>query len=192
MSDIFISYSHRDAQRVQELVDLLRNRGWTVWYDERIQVGAEFDTAIENALEQAKCAVVVWSENACRSAWVRAEAELALDAQKYLPVCIDPGAQLPIRFRQIQTAMIFDFNPQNEALERFLTDIKNFIHPSPAAVQDDSPISPFGKLTIVPGKWRIETRVMGGLFKAHYNLDLKPNGDVFGSGKMGIFGGDLI
>lgn len=188
MSDIFISYSHRDSERVQQLVDLLRERGWTVWYDERILVGTEFDKEIEKALSDAKCAIVVWSEHACKSAWVRAEAEMALDALKYLPVCIDPGAQIPLRFRQIQTAMIFDFEEQTNQLERFLADIKNFMHPTSPPRNEST--AQEGLLAIVPGKWRIETRVMGGLFKAHYNLDLKPNGDVFGNGKLGIFGGD--
>jgi hypothetical protein len=86
--------------------------------------------------------------------------------------------------------MIFDFEAQANELERFLADIKNFIHPASVPPQRDEATAQEGALAIVPGKWKIETRVMGGLFKAHYNLDLKPNGDVFGNGKVGIFGGD--
>jgi hypothetical protein len=190
MSDIFISYSHRDAERVEKLIGLLRARGWSVWYDNRIKVGTEFDEEIEKALSDARCAVVIWSEAACRSAWVRAEAEMALEAHKYLPVCIDPGVQLPIRFRQIQTAMLFDLEQDTDALKRFLAELADFIYPTSASSKDQASAFQTGKLRIVPGKWRIETRLIGGLLKAHYNLDLKPNGDVFGSGKVGIFGGD--
>jgi hypothetical protein len=189
--DIFLSYSHQDYERVQKLLKLLKSQDWSVWFDERIRSGTEFDQEIENALSTAKCVVIVWSRHSINSSWVRAEAEQAFEAQKLVPICIDPNTKIPLHFQQIQTAMIFDLDERSKKLERFLSDIQYVITTKNVYTEAEDGSEEQSDLVIVPGKWTIETKVLFGLLRAVYRMELKPNGDVFGNAKMGIFGGDF-
>ncbi|MEZ4659112.1 MAG: toll/interleukin-1 receptor domain-containing protein [Caldilineaceae bacterium] len=72
--DIFLSYSRRDAAIMQRLHADLRSEGFAVWIDEGLEPGtAHWQTAIEEAIEQARCMVVILTPNAKRSHWVQSE-----------------------------------------------------------------------------------------------------------------------
>jgi hypothetical protein len=61
MYDVFISYASEDGARVRPLAEALQRKGLSIWWDRRIIAGQQFDQAIEEALENAKCVVVCWS-----------------------------------------------------------------------------------------------------------------------------------
>src|SRR3954471_13691840 len=99
MADIFISYASADRPTARRLAKALEACGWSVWWDHRnLHGGQPFDDVIEEAVSTARMVVVVWSQNSIKSAWVRAEAALALDEKKLVPFRIDM-ASLPFRFR---------------------------------------------------------------------------------------------
>jgi hypothetical protein len=54
MSDIFISYSRQDKERVAALASALQVRGWSVWWDIEILTGGEpaIDGQVAAAFEQ--------------------------------------------------------------------------------------------------------------------------------------------
>jgi WD40 repeat protein len=88
---VFISYASRDVKTARELEDLLRSDviGQQVWRDER---AIERDWSREVAEELAACraVVLVWSEDAVRSEWVRHEWLTARALEKpIVPVMID-------------------------------------------------------------------------------------------------------
>ena len=103
MSDIFVSYSSADRDRVEPLANALRAEGWSVWWDRTIPAGQNYHEVIEAALAAARCVIVVWSAESIKSEWVRAEAEDGQQRHLLVPVRID-GAVPPLIFRQIQTA----------------------------------------------------------------------------------------
>jgi hypothetical protein len=70
MSDIFLSYANEDLPRVLPLVRALERRGWSVWWDRAILPGRTYDIVIEEALEAARCVIVVWSNTSVTSDWV--------------------------------------------------------------------------------------------------------------------------
>ena len=74
MADIFISYARADRKNVRPFAEALEKKGWQVWWDLRIRSGSSFDRVIEQALEEARCVIVIWSHNSVKSNWVRAEA----------------------------------------------------------------------------------------------------------------------
>jgi len=102
MSDVFISYGSGDRDRVAPLVEAIERRGWTVWWDRKIDAGTAFDREIEKALDDASCIIVIWSEESVESDWVRNEATEGLERGILIPVLIDP-VRPPLAFRRTQT-----------------------------------------------------------------------------------------
>jgi formylglycine-generating enzyme required for sulfatase activity len=108
MADIFLSYAREDLQRVLPLVRALEERGWSVWWDRTIPPGRRFAKVIEEALEAARCVVVVWSTASVDSDWVEIEASEGRQRDILVPVRID-DVRIPFQFRGIQTANLSDW-----------------------------------------------------------------------------------
>ena len=70
---IFVSYAHRDADRVYPILQRLHDMGYRIWYDEGIDPGNEWLSDIADALFQCSQFVVMISENAVRSINVKKE-----------------------------------------------------------------------------------------------------------------------
>jgi hypothetical protein len=103
VADLFVSYAREDQARVTALVDLLESRGWSVFWDRDIPPGRTWRSHIGQALEQARCVVVAWSEHSIRSDWVIDEAEEAKHRGVLVPVLLD-AVRPPHGFRSIQAA----------------------------------------------------------------------------------------
>ena len=67
----FISYAREDRDRAAKLAVALEARGWSVWWDPKIQAGQSFDEIIERELAAADCVVVLWSKHSIASEWVK-------------------------------------------------------------------------------------------------------------------------
>ena len=90
MSDVFISYSRSDKEKVADLVGRLKGRGLDVWWDDDgIQSGRDWTADLETRIRNASSVVVVWSRGSIGSLMVRAEAVLAFDLKKARPVRIE-------------------------------------------------------------------------------------------------------
>ena len=102
MTDIFISYSRSDRERVARLAEALQSSGYSAWWDNDLAGGVEYSREIESRINAAKAVVVIWSATSIESAWVADEAELGRDAGKLVPLVID-DVQPKIGFRQFQS-----------------------------------------------------------------------------------------
>jgi adenylate cyclase len=99
--EVFMSYARPSATLAVAAAEVLRREGHTVWFDEALPGHGMFADVIEVKLTAAKAVLVLWSEDAVKSPWVRAEADLALKAGKLVQLSID-GAKPPLPFNQIQ------------------------------------------------------------------------------------------
>ena len=108
MSDIFISYARADRARAERLAHVLGEHGWSVWWDRYIPPGKTFDEVIEEALADAKCVIVLWSQDSIRSEWVKAEASEAARRRILVPI-LAADVRIPLEFRRIQTARLIDW-----------------------------------------------------------------------------------
>lgn len=74
MAQVFISYSRKDLDFVDELAADLRKAGLEVWYDvSKLGGGSRWRTEIENALQNSQYVIVVLSPDSIQSEWVERE-----------------------------------------------------------------------------------------------------------------------
>jgi formylglycine-generating enzyme required for sulfatase activity len=109
MSDIFLSYSQKDEDRVRPIVQQLESLGWSVFWDRNIPPGKTWDEYIEMHLDAARCVVVVWSKDSVRSHWVKTEAEEGRRKDILVPLKIDE-VTLSLAFRHIHAADLSGWN----------------------------------------------------------------------------------
>jgi adenylate cyclase len=103
MSDVFVSYARPDEPQAKRVADALRALGYEVWRDDELPAHLAYADVIEERLKSAKAVVVLWSAEAARSQWVRAEADAARSAGTLVQALLD-GNIPPMPFNQIQCA----------------------------------------------------------------------------------------
>ena len=103
MAHIFLSYAREDRERAKVLAKALEDHGWTVWWDPQIPPGKTFVEVIKSALEEAKCAVVLWSKYSVKSEWVQEEAIIAKRRGILVPAKLD-DIDPPLGFGLVQSA----------------------------------------------------------------------------------------
>ena len=106
MSDVFVSYARPTEAQARMVAEALRSRGYAVWRDDELPAHRAYGEVIEERLKSAKAVVVVWSVDAIRSQWVRAEADVAREAGTLVQLSID-GVPPPMPFNQIQCADLY-------------------------------------------------------------------------------------
>jgi TIR domain-containing protein len=141
MSDIFVSYASADRERARLIADALASRGWSVWWDRTIPPGKEFDQVIEEALDSAKCVVVLWSKTSTASTWVKTEAAEAMRRKILVPALID-DIKIPLEFRRLQAADLSRWQGEHSdpELEKFFASIQANISGIGEPVLDVKPI----------------------------------------------------
>jgi adenylate cyclase len=103
MSDIFISYARSSEEQANQVEQALRGAGYAVWRDAELPAHRTYAEVIEERLKSAKAVVVLWSAEATKSQWVRAEADAARGWGTLIQASVD-GTMPPIPFNQIQCA----------------------------------------------------------------------------------------
>ena len=87
---IFVSYSHKDTQRVMPLIHGLQRRGFRVWYDNGIGGGSKFAMIIAEHLGKCHCMIAFLTPNYDASEYCRMEVTFSLDRKKAaLPVYLE-------------------------------------------------------------------------------------------------------
>ena len=103
MAEIFISYARPDEPRAERVAEVLRAAGYRVWRDDELPAHRAYVEVIEERLKSADAVVVLWSAEAARSEWVRAEADTARHLGTLVQGTLDGGLP-PLPFNQIQCA----------------------------------------------------------------------------------------
>ena len=114
MSDVFVSYARSTEPLAKKVCEGLREAGYTVWRDDELPAHRAYGDVIEERLKAAKAVVVIWSPEAAKSQWVRAEADMARQAGTLVQVSVD-GALPPMPFNQIQCASLERWSGDTQA-----------------------------------------------------------------------------
>jgi DNA-binding PadR family transcriptional regulator len=95
---IFISYSRKNLNVMREISKDLKQENISFWVDEHLlEVGMDWEMAIEIGLKGAKAVLALMSPDAKNSPWVRIEVKKALDQNlKIFPVLIDGDQETSI------------------------------------------------------------------------------------------------
>src|SRR4051812_380703 len=103
MGHVFISYARPDEPMASLIADELREGGFEVWRDDELPAHRAYAEVIEERINGAKAVVVLWSAEAAKSHWVRAEADSARGALTLIQATLD-GTLPPMPFNQLHCA----------------------------------------------------------------------------------------
>ncbi|MBV8121362.1 MAG: toll/interleukin-1 receptor domain-containing protein [Alphaproteobacteria bacterium] len=125
MSKVFISYSHEDREFAQWIRSALNRAGVSTALDDLdLAPGANFSSAIRNAIQAADALVVILSDRAVSSQNTGLEIGMATGLGKKVVAVLAPGTKLDSTIlHSIADASITDTAQlgQDEAAEKILT-----------------------------------------------------------------------
>lgn len=133
--EIFISYSSKDLDKARLLTTSLENDKFTVWRDEdRLKAGAAFTVQLERAILRSDVIILLVSQAAKDSQWVRNETLFAIDANKeIIPVMLEDGVTLPFEVYSKQYIKMFgEWKASYAKLKESILEIKGAVTSSPA------------------------------------------------------------
>ena len=110
MADVFLSYARPTAAIAARVARELEKAGLSVWYDPELPAHRAYSDVIAAELEAANSVLVLWSNAAAESQWVRSEANRARELGKLVQARID-DVRLPMPFDQIQCADLIKWRP---------------------------------------------------------------------------------
>ncbi|MEP4784526.1 MAG: TIR domain-containing protein [Erythrobacter sp.] len=113
MVDVFLSYSRKDKEPVARLARAIEDEGYDVWWDAELPPHQSYGDVITSKITEAKAAIVVWSDDAAASEWVRAEADMARNQRKLVQTALG-DIMPPLPFNQIQYADIGDWKGEDD------------------------------------------------------------------------------
>lgn len=106
MTDIFISYSSNDREKVNRLAQELQLKGMKVWFDdEQIIPGDDVIEKIRNGISSSKFYVICLSPSFDKkppTSWVKREFKMAMlkenreERKSIIPVRIKKGGSMPV------------------------------------------------------------------------------------------------
>ena len=114
MSHVFVSYARPDEPLAEQIANALREQGFEVWRDDDLPAHRPYAEVIEERIRGAAAVVVLWSCEAVKSQWVRAEADTARGALTLVQATID-GTMPPMPFNQIHCADLQEWHPETDA-----------------------------------------------------------------------------
>jgi TIR domain len=86
MADVFISYAREDQVIARDLSNYLEGRGLSTWHDIELRGGDDYQLKIGKMIRDSCTVVVIWTRDSVNSLWVRAEAGLANNNGKLVPI----------------------------------------------------------------------------------------------------------
>lgn len=118
---LFFSYSRKDTDFAVKLANDLRKSGVTIWIDQDILPGEQWDNSIEKALDTSTCLIVILSPNSVQSANVLNEVHYAIDNRKTIIPVLYKDCKLPLLLLRYQyTPFIDDYQNGLKLLHKAL------------------------------------------------------------------------
>jgi len=91
MPSLFVSFARSDRVCAQSIIQrlLAHNGAYEIFWDEEMETGSQYRSAIQDKINAAAVVIVLWSEDSTKSGWVQSEASAALTKNTIFPILID-------------------------------------------------------------------------------------------------------
>ncbi len=148
MADVFLSYARASLTAARRVAAELRSAGLAVWFDEHLPAHRAYSEVIEEQLDTAKAVLVLWSQAAAQSQWVRSEANRARETSRLVQARLD-DARLPMPFDQIQCADLRNWSgdPRDPGWQSILQSIAALADREPERLGAGEPRTSFHRST---------------------------------------------
>ena len=121
---IFVSYAHKDSEKVIPLIENMQKTDFRIWYDEGIEVGAEWPAYIQTSLEKSTVVLVFISKNSVESQNCRNEINFALMKHKAMTVIYLEDTELKygmgLQLNGIQSVCMFKYAKVSDFFEELI------------------------------------------------------------------------
>lgn len=121
---IFVSYAHKDSEKIFKEISFLHEKGYNIWYDEGIGASSEWPEEIANAVIGCAIFLVFISPRSTASVNCRNEINLALNENKpFLAVYTEESVLPPgLRLRMGDLQAILGYKLPKERYHKKLKD----------------------------------------------------------------------
>ncbi len=93
---IFVSYAHKDSDRVYQIINKLHEEGYRIWYDEGIPLAADYGEMLYKQIKACGVFLLFVSHNSVNSPDVQKEATHAITfGKEIIQIVFDETAELP-------------------------------------------------------------------------------------------------
>lgn len=99
---IFISYAHKDTNKVMPIIERLDKDGYRIWYDEGIPTAARFNDVIAERIDSCAFMLLFVSDSYIASDYCNKELNLAEQEKKKLICIYARGVNLTPRFKMLK------------------------------------------------------------------------------------------
>mgnify|MGYP003297529172 CR=1 FL=1 len=96
---VFISYAHKDANRIYPLIQALQNSGLRIWYDEGLEVGSHWSETIATHLDRSHCVLCFLTKNFFESENCKDEMHFAKERGKGPLIVYLDSVKLPVEMQ---------------------------------------------------------------------------------------------
>lgn len=141
---IFISYSHKDTDRVMPVIRALTDAGYRVWYDEGIDPGSEWPESIAQHLNGSDVCIYFISENSLKSSNCKREVNFALSKEKgFLSIVLEPvqmSLGLELQIATYMSLIRYKYSSEQQFLNKLLN--VDILKPCRTEMPEEEPVPP--------------------------------------------------
>ena len=142
MPDICIFYSKPDKDKVRAMSSILKDLGWSVWWDRDIKSG-RWGPEIERHIKSTRCVIPIWNSNAIRETsitFVEAEKSRQLNKPMITLVSEDIEPPLPFNAEHI-TANVsgWDYSAGADCVSKIVKSVESVLGIAPKKWKGERP-----------------------------------------------------
>jgi hypothetical protein len=130
-ADVFLSYSREDFEAAKKISDFLRSRGLSVFSDQDIRAGEDWQNSMTKMLVSAKSVVALCSSHSVQSKSLLDEASFGLARRTLVIARLDKEAKIPLSFAPLHINDLLSLSSHSDArpseFEPLLSDIRRTI-----------------------------------------------------------------
>ena len=157
MSNIFISYSHKDTEYAHALSKYLQDMGFRVWIDARLDYGSQWPQEIQTQLDNCDAFIIIMSPRSYMSDWVQSELQRAKRKSKPIFPLLLEGDE---PWLSVESTQFFDVRGGKFPDSRFTSALERVVASGEGS---DAPQASPGPVNLHPVSSSLPTKSRSGM-----------------------------